>query len=43
MQGAEQFTEAGGEDFAALSCLNASDAGMDMLETIIRRELSGWI
>ena len=43
IQGAEQFTEAGGEQFAALSCLNSSDAGMEMLETIIRRELSGWI
>jgi len=43
IQGREQFTEAGGEEFAALSCLNSSDAGMVMLETIIRRELSGWI
>ncbi|SMQ64194.1 ferrochelatase [Altererythrobacter xiamenensis] len=41
--GREQFTEAGGEDYAVLSCLNTSDAGMDMLEAIIRRELSGWI
>lgn len=43
IQGAEQFAEAGGEDFAALACLNTSEAGMAMLETIIRRELSGWI
>ncbi len=43
MQGKEQFVEAGGEQFAALSCLNTSDPGMDMLETIIRRELGGWI
>ena len=43
IQGREQFAEAGGEEFAALSCLNSSDAGMEMLETIIRRELSGWI
>ncbi len=41
--GKEQFIQAGGEQFAALCCLNASAAGMDMLETIIRRELSGWI
>lgn len=41
--GREQFTAAGGEHFAALSCLNTSDAGMNMLETLIRRELSGWI
>ena len=41
--GREQFTAPGGEQFAALSCLNANEAGMDMLDTIIRRELSGWI
>lgn len=43
MQGREQFLEAGGEDFAYLPCLNASVAGMDMLEAIVRRELAGWL
>ncbi|WP_338242667.1 ferrochelatase [Aurantiacibacter hainanensis] len=43
IQGREQFEEAGGEQFAALSCLNTSDAGMRMLEAILRRELAGWI
>ncbi|MDP4538376.1 ferrochelatase [Qipengyuania sp. DY56-A-20] len=43
MEGRQQFIEAGGEEFAALSCLNTSDAGLAMLETILRRELSGWI
>ncbi|WAT17454.1 ferrochelatase [Aurantiacibacter sp. MUD11] len=43
IQGKEQFIEAGGEEFAALSCLNAGEPGMDMLEAIIRRELGGWI
>lgn len=43
IEGRNEFLEAGGEQFAVLSCLNASDAGMQMLETIIRRELSGWI
>ena len=43
IQGREQFTDAGGEHFAALSCLNASDPGLAMLETLLRRELSGWI
>ena len=42
IQGKEQFVEAGGENFAALSCLNTSISGMDMLEQIVRRELSGW-
>ncbi len=43
IRGREQFTEAGGEEFAALGCLNAGDAGMAMLETLVRRELAGWI
>ena len=43
IEGRNEFLEAGGEEFAVLSCLNSSDAGMQMLETIIRRELSGWI
>jgi ferrochelatase len=43
IRGREQFIEAGGIDFAALDCLNAGDAGMAMLETLVRRELAGWI
>ncbi|OYX47757.1 MAG: ferrochelatase [Sphingomonadales bacterium 32-64-22] len=43
IRGREQFTEAGGEQFAALSCLNAGDAGMAMLEALMRRELAGWL
>lgn len=43
IRGREQFQAAGGEHFAALSCLNAGAEGMDMLETIIRRELAGWL
>jgi ferrochelatase len=39
IRGREQFLEAGGERFAVLSCLNAGEAGMDMLETLVRREL----
>ncbi len=42
MQGRDQFTGAGGEQFAALECLNDGAAGMEMLETLIRRELGGW-
>jgi ferrochelatase len=42
IRGKEQFAEAGGEEFAALSCLNAKPVGMDMLESLIRRELAGW-
>jgi len=43
IRGREQFTGAGGEEFAALSCLNAGDHGMAMLETLLKRELAGWI
>ena len=43
MQGREQFEEAGGTHYAYLPCLNDSPVGMDMVETIVRRELGGWI
>ena len=43
IRGHEQFTDAGGTHFAALDCLNTSDAGMAMLEDLVRRELSGWL
>jgi ferrochelatase len=43
IRGREHFRAAGGEHFAALSCLNAGEAGMDMLEALVRRELAGWI
>lgn len=43
IQGRDQFIAEGGEKFAALSCLNTSDAGLTMLEVLLRRELSGWI
>jgi len=43
IRGMEQFVAAGGVDFAALDCLNAGAAGMEMLEALIRRELGGWI
>lgn len=43
IQGREQFMAAGGTDFAALTCLNTSPAGLTMLEALLRRELQGWI
>jgi ferrochelatase len=43
IRGREQFLAAGGEKFAALACLNAGDAGMDMLDALVRRELAGWV
>jgi ferrochelatase len=43
MQGKETFLEAGGEKFAYIPCLNDSPGGMDMIEAVVRRELSGWL
>jgi ferrochelatase len=43
IRGREQFLAAGGQDYAALDCLNAGEAGMAMLEALVRRELAGWI
>ncbi|MFA5949946.1 MAG: ferrochelatase [Hyphomicrobium sp.] len=37
------FESNGGEKFAYLPALNASDAGVDVIEAVVRRELSGWI
>lgn len=37
------FEAGGGEKFAYLPALNDSEAGLDVIEAIVRRELSGWI
>lgn len=41
--GREQFEHAGGEHYAYIPCLNDTDDGMGMLESVVRRELSGWL
>ena len=41
-EGAEIFHEHGGENFTHIPCLNDSEEGMKVLETIVRRELGGW-
>ena len=38
----EEYMAAGGEKFARIDCLNDSDAGMRLLISLARRELSGW-
>ncbi|ALJ15189.1 ferrochelatase [Sphingopyxis macrogoltabida] len=43
IRGKEQFAGAGGRQFAYLPCLNDSAPGMTMLETLVRRELAGWL
>jgi ferrochelatase len=37
------FIECGGEKFSHIPCLNDSDDGMEVLETVVRRELQGWV
>ncbi len=43
LRGRESFLAAGGRHFAALACLNASDAGIALLQLLIARELEGWV
>ena len=43
LEGRDIFIEAGGEKFAYLPCLNASDGGMAMLKALLTRELQGWV
>jgi protoporphyrin/coproporphyrin ferrochelatase len=40
---AETFHHAGGKDFSHVPCLNDSEEGMAVIETLVRRELSGWV
>jgi ferrochelatase len=42
-ENAEYFRHAGGENFAAIPCLNDSEPGMRVIETMVRRELQGWV
>jgi protoporphyrin/coproporphyrin ferrochelatase len=43
IRGRETFMAKGGEAFERIECLNVSAEGMTMLETLIRRELAGWL
>jgi ferrochelatase len=42
-ENAEIFHHAGGKNFAAIPCLNDSEAGMAVISHVVRRELRGWI
>ena len=42
-ENAEIFRHNGGEQFAAIPCLNDSHAGMDVIRTLVLRELQGWL
>ena len=43
VEAAHIFKQAGGEHFTHIPCLNASDNGMSVIETMVRRELEGWV
>ena len=43
IRGRDTFLEAGGTDFAYLPCLNDSGPGIEMLRSLIGRELEGWL
>lgn len=42
IRGRETFEEAGGTHFAYLPCLNDTPVGIEMLRSVITRELEGW-
>jgi ferrochelatase len=43
MENAKIFKRHRGENFAAIPCLNDSEAGMQVIERLVKRELQGWI
>jgi ferrochelatase len=43
VEAAEIFRHAGGSNFSHIPCLNDSAEGMNVIETLVRRELAGWL
>ena len=43
VENARLFKANGGTNFAAIPCLNDSEAGMTVISHLVRRELQGWI
>ncbi len=43
LRGRDSFIGAGGTHFAYLNCLNADPPGVAMLQSLLRRELAGWL
>jgi ferrochelatase len=43
MENAQFFTAAGGENFAAIPCLNDTAGGMKVIADVVSRELQGWL
>lgn len=42
-EAAEEFHENGGVHFSHIPCLNDTPDGMKVIETLVRRELQGWV
>ena len=43
IRGRETFVEGGGKELVMVPCLNASEGGINMLQTLLARELEGWV
>ena len=43
MEGKEIYTEAGGNDFSYVPCLNDSTFGMNLIYALVKENLAGWI
>jgi ferrochelatase len=43
IEAAHIFRHAGGENFSHIPCLNDSVEGMAVIETLVKRELAGWV
>lgn len=43
VENAHIFKANGGENFAAIPCLNDSEAGMAVISHLVRRDLQGWV
>ncbi|HMA55654.1 MAG TPA: ferrochelatase [Pseudolabrys sp.] len=43
MENADIFREAGGQNFAAIPCLNDTAGGMAVIRDVVTRELKGWV
>lgn len=42
MENRDYFLEAGGEHYEYIPCLNATDSHIDVLSSLVNRELTGW-
>ncbi|MCQ3942336.1 MAG: ferrochelatase, partial [Alphaproteobacteria bacterium] len=43
VENADIFRRHGGRNFAAIPCLNDSEAGMTVIRHLVARELAGWV